>query len=207
MAKAKHYRLVLIRAGSTAWDEDARLAGRTDLPLCTAGRADADAAADTVSSLPMEVVLSAPDEGSRETAAKVASVSRAKVRAVEGLAEPDMGLWEGLQESDLRERYPTAFGRWKDDPTSVSPPEGEDYLHAETRVVDTLRAALEKLGGEHPAVAIVLRPLALAILRAWLLDDSPARLMVVGTEVPAVEWHRVDRARLQEFAGATASRR
>lgn len=195
MAKTRPLRVLLIRAGSTEWEVAGRLCGATDLPLCEVGRAQLldDLAAAQADAAPVElsVILAAEDDASRATAQVIADsvVPPVKVRAFEGLSEVGLGLWEGRLGRDLLERNPTAFKRWLDDPTSVDAPEGEAFAEGAERILTGLGRALEKFRDTTKPVGVVLRPLALGIVRAALAGRDTAEAGAMGRDAPRFEWH------------------
>jgi broad specificity phosphatase PhoE len=168
--------LVLIRAGATAWDEQRRLQGRTDLPLCEGGRVQADAAARLVGAAGdlasrIGVVHYAPDDASRETAQAVASQLGVKIRKLPGVASIGLGLWEGMRDEELLSKHTRSYKQWRDDPSLVLPPEGESLIEAEVRMGNAIRRVLDKAGRK--AVAIVARPLVIEVISALVEDRAP----------------------------------
>ena len=49
-------RLILIRHGRTEWNAEARVQGRTDIPLDAVGRAQAQSIAKRLSSIPLKAI-------------------------------------------------------------------------------------------------------------------------------------------------------
>lgn len=165
--------LLIVRAGRTCWDEAERVQGRTDLPLTDRGRADVIAALEAGAHLvpsKLAVVYTGPDEASEATASLVTDRFGGKVKVLDDLVGWDFGLWHGLQEDELRTRYTKAWERWVADPTAVTPPNGERCVDVQERVSDAIRRAARK--AESKQVAVVLRPLQIALLSQWL-DASP----------------------------------
>jgi broad specificity phosphatase PhoE len=170
--------LTLVRSGRTEWEEGGRLQGRSDLPLCAHAQANLDAMiaqlAGPDGKPDVDVVLHGPDEASAATAVRLGEVTGARVRAVKNLRAFDLGLWEGLLEEDLLERYPSAFKQWRDDPASVRPPEGELFSDAEARLLGALGRSVEKHAGR--SIAAVLRPLEFGILRLKLEGQATKQM-------------------------------
>lgn len=193
MAKRQTFRVLLVRSGATAWDEAQRLQGDNDLPLSDAGKAAMAAGVLGVDPESLAVILTSPDEASRQSAAMLGDCTGARVRKVDALAEIDLGLWEGQVESELRDRYAKAFGAWEEDPTGVTPPEGETIADAGERILPAILRALDKAGDE--PVAIVLRPVAHAIVRARLTGEPMANLWSVHEQAQACEWLEAARER------------
>jgi len=188
MSNPESITLILAPAGPTEWDAADRLQGSVDLPMA-AEWPEFSAVVEGVSSAGPGAVLSAPDESSLAVARAVASRVGVKARVVPALAEPSLGLWEGLDRKAWRERYNKAAKQWRTDPAGVHPPEGEPFADAAGRILTGAAKAIDKAG--KPVVAIVARPMTLAAIRRfaagapvlsdWL--DPPAR----GIETVVIE--------------------
>lgn len=175
MARASNIQVVLLRSGRTAWDEQRRVQGRTELPLSEAGRAGVLAEIHRLTAaIPAQpsTVLAAPDESSRETAVLWAGVAHAKIRTVPELATMSLGLWEGLLESEIEHRFPAACREWRENPSTILPPEGEPFADAEMRIRVALSEILDRASGK--PTAIVCRPIPFAMALCWL-SARPAR--------------------------------
>lgn len=207
MAKSDQLTFVLVPAGSTAWEESGRVTGGADLPLCPEGRAQASKAAEELSSRSISLVLHASDDASVETAKLIASASGCKTRTVEDLAEMSLGLWEGLAAEEFAEKFPTASKQWQDDPASIVPPEGETLSAADERIVASLARALEKTKASG-AIAVVLRPVALGLIRCWLKGLPVSKVWDSGEDgshAGAAEWHSLPRADLKGVRARTSA--
>ncbi|GIW74214.1 MAG: phosphoglycerate mutase [Phycisphaerales bacterium] len=167
--------LLLVRCSRTEWDEAGRLGGDCDLPACKAWGEDLAQALQGHDLSGLTAVLSGPDEASRQTADHIARLADVKMRVVDGLAEVDLGLWEGQRYSELKERFPGAFTSWLEDPASVVPPQGEPLAEAEPRLLGALAQALDRLNGKGRCVAVVVRPIAYHVLRSRLLGQELAQ--------------------------------
>jgi broad specificity phosphatase PhoE len=179
------------------------MGGSCDLPLCDVGRAAVAAEMAKTSLNGLALVLSPPDEASVTTAGLLAVATAARVRGVDELREVNLGLWEGRLGSDLEAKCPTTFRQWMSDPTSVVAPEGETFDEAEARIVSALAKALGKARvGQTGAVGVVLRPLALGLVKCWLESWPITRLWTAVQEQPALEWRTVPR----EWLAATGDR-
>ncbi len=170
----------MIPWAETAWSAAGRVASRAPLPLSQAGRDQARAWADKIGSAGVSAVYSSDERTSIETARFVADRTGAPHRSVAALAEVDLGLWGGLTTDELKRRYPKIFKRWYDDPTNVCPPEGEEVEQAYERLRESLARLTRKQGDRH--VAVVLGPLAFALVRCWLegAEVSQVRSMTHG---------------------------
>jgi broad specificity phosphatase PhoE len=175
-------RIVLIAWGRTAWDAQQRLVGDTDVPLSDEGRVEAEQIARAVAGQAIVAVFCGPEDAARQTADAIGKATGRKVRVKEELHEIDLGHWEGLTEAEFRERFPSVYRQWKEDPTTVRPPEGESLDEAAAR----LEAGLAKLlrRRRQTNVAIVTGPFAAATLSLRLESASLSRF-----------WERVEERR------------
>ncbi|MCA9294429.1 MAG: histidine phosphatase family protein [Phycisphaerales bacterium] len=170
MAKGGRVRLVVIRSGRTAWDEDGRFQGHADLPLSPGGVEDLGAMAKSLD-VHFGSVFCATDESSVESAKLIAKAAGGRVRQTAGLAEPDLGLWEGKKAAGLAEQNPKTMRQWREDPTAVCPPNGEAIAEARLRIIDSAAKILDR--PLRKAVAIVVRPLAFGVLRSVIDELTP----------------------------------
>lgn len=166
-----------MKAGTTSWDDEDRLCGATDLPSTehalneiTRNLQSAHGLAELRSQL--DLVLTGPSDTSMQCVKKLLGLSDAKVKIVDELAELDLGLWEGVLQSDLEERFPSVYTQWKAQPGMVAPPDGESLEAVQDRVLGVLFKMLGKLKSEHPIVGLVLRPYSWAVIKCWL-DQRP----------------------------------
>lgn len=190
MGKQPATEVLLIRSGETDWDDAERLQGETDLPMSEAGRAAMTALSGTLADEPIETVYCGPDEASVATARAIASHTGARVRRLASLGEMRLGLWEGLREAELLERYPKAYQQWREDPTAVTPPEGDTLANVSDRIITAASKALER-AGKGGRVAFVLRPLAMGILAGWLRGRGLSELWKTRESLEPIERLRV----------------
>jgi len=200
MAKDTDIELLLIPSGPTEWDEAGRLQGRNDLPLSASAQASLG---DVVERIYEELheahaprlVLTGPDEASRSLGKTIAARCGAKTKRLDKLAGLQCGLWEGRLESDLAERSPKAYRKWRQDPTTASPPEGEEAFEAQQRVLAALARALDKAASG--PVAIVARPAPVALARLALEGRPLSELWPAVKSAPRVWRHTASRAALK----------
>lgn len=169
MAKSNVFKLLVLRAGGSAWDRDGRIVGDADLPMDQQGRDDVGSVIAGLDGERLSAILCAPDEASRESAEMLSrATGGAKVKVVKALAEVGMGLWEGVLGTDLESKCKGAYRQWLEDPSSVRAPEGEGFSEAQDRILVGLARTLEKIKAGDEGVGIVARPLAVGIIRGWL---------------------------------------
>jgi broad specificity phosphatase PhoE len=127
-------RILLIRHGRTAWNEQGRMQGRADLPLSPAGRAEAsrwrvpEAWAEAR-------WLSSPLRRAAETAALL---TEGPVAIEPRLIEMDWGAWEGFRLAELRKSAPKAMAANEARGLDFRPPGGETPREVRTRLESLL---------------------------------------------------------------------
>ena len=199
---SKPIALTLVRTGATSWERAGRLAGCVDVPLCPEAAACCSALAKEASVGVPTLILHAADQASTATADAIAAQTGAKSKEVEGLSEINLGLWAGLTEGALEERSPSIWRMWREDPTAVSIPEGEQVEVAADRVVASLLKALGKVKGG-TSVAVVLRPMSYGMVRCWLDSMPMTRLWEVVEQGASVDRREIDRSRFRRDSAAS----
>jgi probable phosphoglycerate mutase len=158
--------IVLIRPGSTDYDEQGRIAGALDMPLCHQGAGQVARLVDEIKQQPISLVYTAPDRASQQTAEAVATAADLKVKKLDSLRNLNMGLWQGLLIDDVRQKQRRVYRQWQESPETICPPEGETLAEANERIAP----ALEKIVKKHKSASIALvvpEPLC-SLVRSWL---------------------------------------
>lgn len=99
-------RLCLVRHGETDWNAQKRIQGQIDIPLNTAGRAQAQATAAGVADLRVDAVYSSDLGRALETAQPIAAALGLPLKQAAGLRERHYGRMQGLTSAEARERFP-----------------------------------------------------------------------------------------------------
>jgi broad specificity phosphatase PhoE len=169
LAKRTSITLTLIRCGETTWDAQGRVHGSTDLPLSEAGRAAVMAEIQRLGGTRGSTIHHPPDEAASDTA-KICALAGERLRESSELADPNLGLLEGLTEQEFAERFRSRYKQWEEDPISLSPPEGEELAAAARRLFKAVARIIRKSRGDN--LAIVVHDLGWAMLRCWVADRS-----------------------------------
>lgn len=189
MAKSPNIDIVLVRCGRTEWDDQHRLQGRTDLPLSESGRESVAASvrdlARQLDGQAPSLVYCGPDEASVETSEMLAQAVGAKTKTLDALGGMNLGVWDGLLESQLMERFPSAYREWRERPGSVNPPDGEAFDDLTHRLKLGMCKVLEKANGR--PVAFVLRPISYGYVTCWLRTASLTTLWTVLDDGPQAQ--------------------
>ncbi len=165
--------LWLFRPCDTAWDAAQRLRGATDLPATEESLAELRQRVARLAVGP-EFLYHPRDDAAAESAHAIAGRFACRVRSDAALADPDLGLLEGLAMSEFERRFESRFIEWSESPLTMEPPEGEPLAEARARILDAFAAILARHEGQR--VGLVLHTVALAIVRDALARGDGARL-------------------------------
>jgi broad specificity phosphatase PhoE len=183
-------RILLIRHGRTAWNEQERMQGRADIPLSPAGREQV-----LGWRLPEEWIearwLSSPLCRATATAALLTS---RPVDVEPRLIEMDWGAWEGRTLADLRTEAPEAMAANEALGLDFRPPGGESPREVHAR----LKSLLADLGDEMVVCVThkgVIRA-ALSLATGWDMRSKPPVHLADGAALmlecvnchPAASW-------------------
>ncbi|MCU0709341.1 MAG: histidine phosphatase family protein [Pirellula sp.] len=147
-------KVVVVRPGSTAFDEQERMKGCLDIPLSPAGVIQVQRAANEVARFPIAAVYCGPCESAQATARQIAETARCKVKVCDCFRNLDHGLWQGKCIDDIKRQQPKLFKQVQDNPRAFNPPGGETIADAELRVSKQLQKLQKKHVNETIAVVI-----------------------------------------------------
>jgi glucosyl-3-phosphoglycerate phosphatase len=189
---------VLWRHGQTVWNAEHRFQGQTDIDLDATGVAQAERAARLLAGLHPSAIVSSDLRRAAATAAALAQLTGLEVSYDKDLRERSGGLWEGLNDREIRERYPAEHASW-------NPPEGETTL----AVAQRAGAAMERVAQSVPPgnlVVVVSHGAAIRLGMSVLLDLPEDRFSILGP-LANCSWsvleQRRDRWRLLEHNAGT----
>lgn len=138
--------IYLIRHGKPEFpDERKYCIGRTDLPLSEEGRTQIQALGETFAGRRIKKIYTSPLKRCRESAAILRdAIDRSiPIEVVDGLAEIDMGEWDGRSFDEIREQFPETYAARGKDMYYFRPPQGESFADCARRAEmtwDKLRA-------------------------------------------------------------------
>ncbi|MBM97727.1 MAG: phosphoglycerate mutase [Planctomycetaceae bacterium] len=181
-------RVVLIRPGTTDYDEQGRIKGTLDIPLNDFGNNQTAQAADELSELDIEIVYSSPCQAAAETTAVLANSLGVKSKSVNRLQNLDHGLWQGKLIDEVKSTQRKVYKQWQEQPDTVCPPEGETLSSARQRV----QTALEKILKKHKTgtIGMVIPGPLWSIVRSTLDNSDLGDLWQAETECGS--WVMID---------------
>ena len=134
-------RLVLVRHGESAWNAERRIQGQGGTGLSELGHEQARATATVLARIYAGAVVVTSDlQRCLETAEPLGDALGVRPRPEPGLRERDFGSWSGLLVTDVAERDPQRWERWRRGEDVVAEVGGEDTPTLVARVVATLEA-------------------------------------------------------------------
>ncbi|MGB9723729.1 MAG: histidine phosphatase family protein [Chloroflexia bacterium] len=184
--------LIIVRHGRTAWNQEVRFRGRTDLPLDEVGLRQAQAAARAVRSRwpAVAALYTSPLQRARQTAGPIAEALGLAAQPREELLDVDYGEWTGLSPAEAQERDPERYRLWRTAPQELQFPQGESLLQVQSRLQALLEHLLQEYAGRTVVLVghlVVNRVLLCTLLGLdlgyfWRLGQDPAALNQVHYE-------------------------
>lgn len=105
--------ILLIRHGETAWNAVRRIQGHLDIPLNEAGIKQADALGRALTTEKLDAIFSSDLQRASQTAAAIAQYQHQDFTQDPRLRERCFGGFEGVLNSDLQEKFPSAYQDWQ----------------------------------------------------------------------------------------------
>jgi broad specificity phosphatase PhoE len=155
-------RVLLVRPGSTEFDEQGRFKGSLDMPLSSLGEQQAEAVATELAETSVGTIYSAPCESAQQTAMRLARGRDLRVKVLECFQNIDHGLWHGKLIDEVRRNHPRVYRTGLETPDEICPPGGESIRQARVRVAKALRKVMKK-GRENMVALVVPDPLATVV--------------------------------------------
>jgi phosphoserine phosphatase len=163
--------ILLIRPGATEYDQQGRVQGTLDIPLCEDGRQEVEALVDALRTQPIAAIYTSPNQSAQQTAEALGASLELKVKTLDKLHNLDHGLWQGMLVADVKAKQPKVYRQWQEQPETVCPPQGETISTAKERVQTALAKLLKKHKSDGVLALIAPEPLA-SIIRHVLRHDE-----------------------------------
>jgi len=136
--------IVLIRPGSTDYDQQRRIQGNLDVPLNEQGIAEVARMIEQLRDQKLEVVCAACCEPAMQTGQAIAQALDVKLRKLDRVQNLNYGLWQGMLIEEVRLKQPKVYRQWQEQPELICPPEGEMLSQAAERVEQTTTRLLKR---------------------------------------------------------------
>jgi len=133
-------RIYLARHCKTQWNLEGKLQGKTDLPLCEAGRKEAQNTAASLRSLNIDRIVTSTADRAHQTGSIFSEEMAVPIETLPLLRELDHGQWEGRGFKALKDESSSGFAKWLADPRSAEdiPGSVESTVAAQHRIVQAI---------------------------------------------------------------------
>jgi alpha-ribazole phosphatase len=194
-------RCYLIRHAQTAWNDENRIQGHSDVPLSPLGERQAQRLAAVFATRHVRGIFTSALQRSQQTARMIAAGNGHGISPIieRELAEMHLGAWEGLTPDEVDARFHNGYQRWRACPSSVVIPEAEPleaFRERVRRVVSKILASVDE--GEYVIVShggVIAALLADALgadydtlIQRLRLDNAGITALEFGTGLPHVLW-------------------
>jgi broad specificity phosphatase PhoE len=165
--------LYMIRHGQTPASRENLFSGSIDPPLTDIGHLMAEQFAAAYASVPWTAFYCSPMLRTRQTLAPLAQRTGLSPVLEDGLREIHYGDWEGMNQDEVKARWPEAFAYWAADPASRGAPGGETAFHVAARAM----SVVERIRTQHQEgnVLIVSHKATLRVIACALLGVDVRR--------------------------------
>ena len=183
-------RIYLIRHGETEWNKESKLQGHSNVLLSPEGIHQARLLAKHMPFHTVNAVYSSDLSRAVDTARILAFRFGLPVIKKKDLREINFGNWEGRRLSELATEMSADFEYFFTRPDKIHPPNGENFLEAQARML----TALNEIIAEHPnqSVIVVSHGAVIRLLFCALLGMPIRKMWTISQFNMAVNIFRVD---------------
>jgi probable phosphoglycerate mutase len=158
--------ILLIRPGTTEYDQQGRVQGTLDIPLCEDGRQEVEKMVEELRGKQIAALYASPCQSAEQTADAISTAFDVKTKTVDKLQNLDQGLWQGMLVSEVKTKQPKVYRQWQEQPETICPPQGETLVAAEQRVQAAMAKLLKKHRDDALVAIVAPEPLASVIRHA-----------------------------------------
>jgi broad specificity phosphatase PhoE len=165
-------RVHLVRHGRTASNRERRTMGWLDEGIEPGWVRAAAAVADVLGREPVDRLVSSPLARAVQTAAPLAEQLGCAPILDDRFGELRVGLWEGVVEDEIAERWPDHWARWRSQPHTLKMDGRETLADLNARVAGALEELFAGLADGRVAVVFTHDAVVRAAV-AWALGTGP----------------------------------
>ncbi len=167
--------LILVRHGQTDWNLEERMQGHWDSNLTPLGVIQAEAVAARLARENIEAIHASDLGRAMRTAEVLARAIGLEVIPDPSLRERNMGVFQGLNTDEIRERFPDDYQQFASRRPDYVIPRGESMQQCHDRVIAGLQAIAERYPGRKVAVVTHGGPLSAAFRHTMQLPVNAPR--------------------------------
>lgn len=135
-------KVYLVRHGQTAWNVGEIFRGRANIPLDETGKQEVHLAGEALKDETLHAIYSSPLSRSIETAENIAKFHDIPVTPFDAIIDISYGEWEGLENQEVKEKYPELHSLWHREPHKIKFPGGESLEEVRIRTMTGLEGLL-----------------------------------------------------------------
>ena len=136
--KGRMLTLYIVRHGETDWNKEDRIQGRLNSHLTKKGRDNARVLGERLKDIDFAKIITSPSGRALETTELVRGARDIDVHTNEMIMEMDMGPWQGLMKSEIREQYSDAYECFMNSPQLYRNEDAESIIDIYKRAEDFL---------------------------------------------------------------------
>ena len=144
--------IILVRHGETAWNRRQVFRGTYDIELNDNGRQQASLLTKVLSRYQIDAAYSSPLCRAVQTAEIALAGTGVQIATDKRLTDFCYGDWQGLEETEVKRRWPAELAGWLDRPQSLRVPGGNTL----TEVYNAAFEAMEQLAAKHDGQTIAI---------------------------------------------------
>ncbi|MFC1782715.1 histidine phosphatase family protein [Planctomycetota bacterium] len=152
MITPKVTQIILVRHGETAWNRQQVFRGTADMPLNENGRAQARLLGMGLRDRKIAIAYVSPLLRAVETAEIALGQRGVKIVQDERLKDFCYGDWQGLEEVEVKQRWPKEYESWVSRPESICVPGGNTLAE----VFQAAFGAMEEIAAKHRGETVVI---------------------------------------------------
>jgi len=139
-------KLYLIRHGQTDWNIKGKIQGSCDIELNDTGIKQAEKLSNMIleNKYKFSKIYSSSQRRAVKTAEILSKVTNVEYISIEGLDEINLGEWEGLSWTEVKEKYSTKYEEWYINRRYTKPPKGESYQDMLQRVLTSIHKIINE---------------------------------------------------------------
>lgn len=129
---------------------------------------------------PVDALYVSPTLRTRQTMQPIAQGLDLSPTIIPELKEREMGQWGGCAAEEIQQRDPEGWRRWKSEPISFAPPDGESLLDFSHRVAKAMDLILEKEAGRTVVVVTHVGPIRVTTAAALGVSLENCKRLVLA---------------------------
>jgi probable phosphoglycerate mutase len=145
-------KLIIIRHGETLWNVEGKKQGQLDSPLTSLGIKQAKALAQRLTEEFFTDLYSSDLYRASETAGYIAARTNHEVFLESGLRERNFGIFQGLTDVQIKNKYPAQYNSHFADKVDYVIPDGESLRQFYARVAVCLESLTTRHAGQTIAI-------------------------------------------------------